>query len=78
MGNALADARQAHEDLAALLLASQSRRLTGPERARYAALEHAEREAAKHYLAARHWRDSVSARLRDLQLRNEEVSGPAA
>lgn len=79
MGNALADARHAHDELAALLLASQSRRLSGPERAKYAALEHAERDAAKHYLAARHWRDAVSVRLRDLRLRrSDEVSGPAA
>jgi hypothetical protein len=78
MGEALADARRAHDELAHLLLIGQGRRLTGPERARYSALEHSERDAAKRYLAARHWRDAVIDRIRDLRLRNEEAAGPAA
>jgi len=78
LGTALADAGAAHSELAQLLAASQHRRLNGAERARYAALEQAEWEAAKRYLAARHWRDSVSTRLRDLRLRDDEASGPAA
>jgi hypothetical protein len=78
MGDALADARRAHDALAEFLLISQARHLSGPERARYAVLEHTERDAAKRYLAARHWRDAVIARLRDLRLRDDEVAGPAA
>jgi len=78
MGVALSDAREAHEELAKLLLVSQGRRLGGSERSRYAALEHAERDSAKRYLAARHWRDAIIGRMRDLRLRNEEAAGPAA
>lgn len=78
MGVALADAREAHDELTKLLLVGQGRRLEGAERARYAAFEHGERDAAKRYLAARHWRDAVITRLRDLRLRDEEVAGPAA
>jgi len=78
MGGALEDATRAHDELAALLVISQARRLSGAERAHYAALEHVERDAAKRYLAARHWRDAVSTRIRDLRLRDEEAKGPAA
>ena len=78
MGDALEEARVAHHELAGLLLASQARRLDGAERAKYAALEHVEHDAAKRYLAARHWRDAVIVRLRDLRLRDEEANGPAA
>jgi hypothetical protein len=78
MGAALADAGTAHDELAGLLAVSEQRRLNGAERARYAALEQWEWEAAKRYLAARHWRDAVSARLRDLRLRENEATGPAA
>jgi len=74
MGVALADAREAHDELAKLLLIGQARQLNGAERARYAAVEHAERDAAKRYLAARHWRDGVTSRLRDLRLRGEEAT----
>jgi hypothetical protein len=78
MGEALADAGRAHDELARLLVISQGRRLTGAERAHYAGLEHTERDAAKRYLAARHWRDAVVDRIRDLRIRDEEATGPAA
>ncbi len=78
MGQALADARRAHDELTHLLVISQSRHLSGPERAHYAALQHSERDAAKRYLASRHWRDAVVERMRDLRLRDEDAAGPAA
>ena len=78
LGVALADAKEAHDELAKLLSVSQGRALVGSERARYTALEYAERDAAKRYLAARHWADAISARLRDLRLADEEATGPAA
>ena len=78
MGDALADAREVHEELARLLAVSQHRRMDGPERIHFDDLERDERVAAKRYLAARHWRDAVIGRLRDLRLRDEEVAGPAA
>ena len=81
MGNALGEAKRANEELTLLVAALQRRSLDAGERARYRAVQHSEREAAKRYLAARHWHDSVSARLRDLRFRDageDEVAGPAA
>jgi hypothetical protein len=78
IGDALADARRAHEELAQLVAVGERRPLDGRERTRYADLEHAERVAANRYLAARHWRDAVTARLRDMRLREDEAAGPAA
>jgi hypothetical protein len=78
MGVALSDAREAHDELTKLLLISQGRPLRGHERAQYTALEYAERDAAKRYLAARRWQEDVIARLRDLRMQGEGVAGPAA
>jgi hypothetical protein len=78
MGVALGDAKRANEELTGLVSALQRRTLEPAERARYRAVEHVEREAAKRYLAARHWHDSVSARIRDLRLREADAAGPAA
>ena len=78
VGDALADARRVHEELAALLAVSQHRRLDLRERGLFDELDHDERLAAKRYLAARHWRDAVIRRLRDLRLDDDEAAGPAA
>jgi len=78
MGVALSDAREAHDGLTKLLLLSQGHPLKGSERAQYTALEYAERDAAKRYLAARRWQEDVIARLRDLRVRDDEAAGPAA
>lgn len=78
IGDALADARRVHEELAALLAISQRRRLDPRERGLFDELDHDERLAAKRYLAARHWRDAVIRRLQDLRLDDDEAAGPAA
>jgi len=78
MGDALAEARRVHEELAALLAISQRRRLDPRERGLFDELDHDERLAAKRYLAARHWRDAVIRRLQDLRLDDDEAAGPAA
>jgi hypothetical protein len=78
MGVALGDAKRANDELTILVTLLQHRALEPAERARYRAVEHIEREAAKRYLAARHWHDSVAARIRDLGLREADAAGPAA
>jgi hypothetical protein len=78
IGNALADAQQAHGERSQLVAVAQRRRLNGQERARHAALEHDERVAATRYQAARHWRDAITVRLGDLRRRDDEAAGPAA
>jgi len=79
MGVALADAREAHDELTKLVLIGNARPLKGPERAQYKAVEYAERDAAKRYLVARRWHDDVIGRLRDLRYRRDgDVAGPAA
>jgi hypothetical protein len=77
-GAALAEATLADEELSRLLAESHHRQLDGDERTRYAALAHDERLAANRYTAARHWRDAITARMRELRLRQDEVAGPAA
>jgi hypothetical protein len=78
MGVALGEAKQANDELTTLLAVVQQRRLSRSERLRYRRVERAEKNAVKHYLAARHWHESVAARLRDLRFRDDEVAGPAA
>ena len=78
MGDALGAARTVHDQLAALVAASERRRLDGPELTRFDALQHDERLAAKRYLAARHWREAVVSRLRELRLRADGATAPPA
>ena len=78
IGDALAEAARAHEELAQLVAVIQQRPLDQRERARFGALERVERAAANRGTAARHWRDAVTGRIRELRLRESEARGPAA
>jgi hypothetical protein len=78
IGDALAEAERAHEELAQLVVVIQDRPLDQGERARFGALERAERAAANRFTAARHWRDAITGRIRELRLRESEARGPAA